>query len=176
MSASGPEDHTNGDAGRAGTVEPLACPTCARRFPLTERFCPDCEMPLVYVGRRGEQPITDPELRAQRVRPEYASGDLVKVAAASSPAEADLIIGILLDQGIPARTANALPSVFPTAGPDILVPQSAYEAARALVADTGEHLLEAEQPRRAAIRLAIGMLAVLSAGAAIAWALFELAG
>ena len=170
------EDHTNGDAGRAGTVEPLACPTCARRFPLTERFCTDCQTPLVYVGRGGEEPITDPEMRAQRVRPEYASGELVKVAVASSAAEADLIVGILLDQGIPARTANELASVFPTSARDILVPESAYEAARALVADTGEHQMAPVPPARAAVRLAIGMTAGLAIGAALVWGLFELIG
>ena len=170
------EDHTNGDAGRAGTVEPLACPTCARRFALTERFCPDCETPLVYVGRGGEEPVTDPQMRAQRVKPEYASGELVKVASAASVAEAELIVGILLDQGIPARTANELASVFPTSSRDILVPQSAYEAARALVADTAEHAVEPPQPARAARRLAIGLMVGLAAGAALAWALFELAG
>ena len=170
------EDHSNGDAGRAGTVEPLACPTCARRFALTERFCPDCEMPLVYVGRGEEEPITDPRMRAQRVRPEYASGDLVKVAVVSSPAEADLIVGILLDQGIPARAANDLATVFPTSSRDILVPQAAYEAARALVADTGEHHLAPEATIRAPLKLALGMFIGLGAGAALAWALIELVG
>lgn len=169
------EDHTNGDAERAGTVQPLGCPTCARRFPLTEHFCPDCQTPLVYVGRGEEEPITDPEMRAQRVRPEYASGELVKVASVSSPAEAELILGILLDQGIPAR-ANQLASVFPTSSRDILVPRAAYPAARALVADTGEHEIAQVPPRRAALRLAIGLLAGLAAGAALAWALFELVG
>jgi hypothetical protein len=115
-------------------------------------------------------------MRAQRVRPEYASGELVKVAVASSAAEADLIVGILLDQGIPARTANELASVFPTSSRDILVPQSAYEAARGLVASTGEHEVEPVQPGRDAVRLAIGMLIALALGAALAWALFELMG
>ncbi|HEX2129694.1 MAG TPA: DUF2007 domain-containing protein [Solirubrobacterales bacterium] len=171
------EDHTNGDAGRAGTVEPLACPRCARRFPLTERFCSDCEMPLVYVGRREEEPITDPEMRARRVRPEYASGALVKVASASSHAEAELIVGILLDQGIPARTADDLASsVFPTSSRAILVPESAYETARGLVADTAEHAVAPTQTGSAAKRLAIGMLVALGAGAALAWVLFEWVG
>ena len=170
------EEHTNGDAGRAGTVEPLACPTCARRFPLTERFCPDCETPLVYVGRREEEPITDPEMRAQRVRPEYASGELVKVASASNPAEADLILGILLDQGIPARAAGEVASVFPTSSRDILVPESASEVARALVAATGEQTVAPELTARAPLRLAIGLLIALAAGAALAWVLFELVG
>ena len=171
------DDHTNGDAARSGTVEPLACPTCARRYPLSERFCPECETPLVYVGRGGDEPVTDPEMRARRVRPEYASGELVKVAAVSSPAEAELIVGILLDQGIPARVANELASVFPTSSREILVPESAYEAARELVADTAEHAVApaTDRPTRAA-RLALGMLVGLASGAALAWVLSELVG
>jgi predicted amidophosphoribosyltransferase len=40
--------------------EPLVCPSCARTFPLDERFCPDCKMPLVYSGATGvDRPITD---------------------------------------------------------------------------------------------------------------------
>ena len=156
--------------------KPLACPRCERRFPLDDRFCPDCEMPLVYVGRGGEEPVTDPQMRAQRVRPEYASGELVRVASASSPAEAELIIGILLDQGIPARAANELASVFPTSSRDILVPESAFAVARDLVADTAEHAVAAPQPRRAAARLAAGILVGLAAGAGLAWLLSELVG
>lgn len=168
-----PDDHTNGDAGRAGTVEPLACPTCARRFPLSESFCSHCGTPLVYVGRGEEEPITDPEIRAQRVRPEYASGELVKVAAATSQAEAELIVGILLDQGIPARVANELASVFPSSSRDILVPRSAYDAARALVADTREHTLADENTGQPA-RLAAGLLVGLAVAAALVWVLAEL--
>ncbi len=33
--------------------DPLACPRCAAKFSLDERFCPDCGMPLVY-PERGE--------------------------------------------------------------------------------------------------------------------------
>ena len=50
-------------------AEPLACPTCARKYPLTERFCADCEMPLVYVGRGEEEPITAAHERARKVKP-----------------------------------------------------------------------------------------------------------
>ncbi len=89
------------EAGENG-VEPLACPTCARKFGLSERFCPDCEMPLVYVGRGEQEPITEAHEKARKVKPEYTGGDPVKVAFASNLAEAQLIQGILLDQGIPS--------------------------------------------------------------------------
>jgi hypothetical protein len=169
------DGHTNGDATRSGTVEPLACPTCAKRFPLSERFCADCEMPLVYVGRAEDEPITGAHERAAKVRPEYATGKLVKVASASTPAEGDLILGILLDQGIPARTSEQLASVFPTAPREILVPESAYEVARELVASTGEHASPTEGSGPAT-RLALGILIALAAAAALVWAMTELLG
>ena len=119
------------DAGE--TVEPLACPTCARKFGLNERFCPECQMPLVYVGRGEQEPITDAHERARKVRPEYAGGELVKAAFAQNLAEAQLIQGILLEQGIPSierRSRGFDVPDFLAAGPrDILVPRAGYEAA-----------------------------------------------
>ena len=56
---------------RTEAVEPLACPTCARKYPLSERFCADCEMPLVYVGRGEEEPITAAHEKARKVKPQY---------------------------------------------------------------------------------------------------------
>ena len=56
-------------AWRCLTPEPLACPHCARRFSLDERFCPDDGMPLVYVGR-GERGAGH---RGPRARPHGSS-------------------------------------------------------------------------------------------------------
>ena len=53
-------------------VRPLGCPRCARKYPLEERFCAECGMPLVYVGRGEEQPITEAHERARKVKPQYA--------------------------------------------------------------------------------------------------------
>ena len=106
-------------------TEPLACPTCARKFPLSERFCPDCEMPLVYVGRSEDEPVTGAHEKARKVRPEYLGGRLVKVAYARNLSEAELLQGILLDQGIPSserRTRGFDVPDFLAGGPrDILV-------------------------------------------------------
>ena len=62
------------ETGGASDVEPLACPTCARKYPLSERFCADCEMPLVYVGRGEEEPITGAHEKARKVNPQYTDG------------------------------------------------------------------------------------------------------
>ena len=32
---------------------PLACPRCAIHYPLEQRFCERCGMPLVYAGQSG---------------------------------------------------------------------------------------------------------------------------
>ena len=165
-------------------VHPLACPTCARRYPLSERFCADCEMPLVYVGRAEEAPITATHERARKVKPQYAGGEPVKVAFARNLAEAQLIQGILLEEGIPSverRSRGFDVPDFLAAGPrDILVPQAAFEVARELLADTGEHLLDepptgAQSDADRARRLLIGMAVAIAVAAALAWAVAQLA-
>jgi hypothetical protein len=157
-------------------VEPLGCPTCARKFPLTERFCPDCEMPLVYVGRGEQEPITEAHEKARKVKPEYTGGEPVKVGFARNLAEAQLIQGILLEEGIPSferRSRGFDVPDFLAGGPrDILVPGSAAEEARALLADTGEHLVGDGEPESDAeypLRLLAGILIALAAGAAVVW-------
>ena len=163
-------------------VRPLACPTCARKYPLSERFCAECDMPLVYVGRAEEEPITAAHEKARKVRAEYSGGDPVKVAFARNLAEAQLIQGILLEEGIPSFERRArgfdVPD-FLAAGPrDILVPQAAYQAARELLADTGEHLTaeaDVAVDRERPLRLLIGMTIGLAVAAGAAWAVSQLA-
>jgi len=162
-------------------VEPLACPTCARKFPLSERFCSECRMPLVYVGREDEQPITASHERARKVRPEYAEGELVKTAMASNLAEAELIQGLLLEEGIPSilrRTRGFDVPDFLAAGPrDILVPEAALETARELLSDVegaGEPALDPSAGEERPLRLLLGMLVALAIGGAVIFVLFEL--
>src|SRR5918995_1236266 len=100
-------------------AQPLACPSCARKYPLSERFCADCGMPLVYVGRGEEQPITEEHERARKVRPEYIGGELVKAGWARNQSEGELIQGILLEEGIPSvqrRTRGFESALAPPAG------------------------------------------------------------
>ena len=120
---------------------PLICPVCARAYPEPERFCQACGMPLVHAPGE-EHPPSERQRRARKVKPQYAEGRLVKVARAESQAEAELIEGILLEEGIPSMLRRSrgfdVPD-FLAAGPrDVLVPESGAQAAReALAWDQG---------------------------------------
>jgi hypothetical protein len=162
------------DSDESSAVEPLACPTCARKYPLSERFCAECEMPLVYVGRGDEEPITAAHERARKVKSQYTHGELVKAAFARNLAEAELIQGILLEEGIPSverRTRGFDVPDFLAAGPrDILVPREAYEPARELLGGNGDQRQPEPGPTAAPpLRLLAGMLVALAIAALIVW-------
>ena len=78
-------------------------------------------------------------IRARKVRPGYAEGPLVRAAWARNQAEADLIQGLLLEEGIPSlarRSGGFDVPDFLAAGPrDILVPSSGADAAREMLGD-----------------------------------------
>ena len=169
---------------------PLSCPRCAETFPLSERFCPNCGMPLVYAGRGGEQPITETHERARKVKPQYARGEPVKVSFARNQAEAEMVQGMLLEEGIPSmskRTRGFDVPDYLAGGPrDILVPQTGAQAARRVLESTeleseGEEVAELSgQAKLSAAgdtspaRLAFWVLAGLAAAFAIVWLLYQL--
>ena len=169
---------------------PLTCPRCAIHYPVDERLCPQCGMPLTYSGRSGEEPITEAHERARKIKPQYAQGEPVKAGWARNESEAELMQGLLLEEGIPSflkRSRGFDVPDFLAAGPrDILVPEAGLEAARALLAGA-ELTTEDEEARRlneqAAIRAGGGpmspgrlflwvVVAVLIAFA-IVWALYQ---
>lgn len=173
---------------------PLSCPRCALSYPLDERFCANCGMPLVYKGRGDEEPVTDAHGRARKVRPQYARGEPVKVGWARNQAEAELIQGMLLDEGIPSmakRTRGFDVPDFLAAGPrDILVPETGAETAKELLQSTqteteGEEKEElAGEARLAAggddppspAKLAAWILIGVLAAALIVWTLSQVTG
>jgi hypothetical protein len=118
-------------------AETLVCPSCARSHPASERFCAACGMPLVHTTG-SERVASDREQRARKIKPQYAEGDLVKVARAENQAEAEFIAGMLLEEGIPSmlrRSRGFDVADMLAAGPrDVLVPQSGAEAAREALA------------------------------------------
>jgi hypothetical protein len=114
-------------------ADAVVCPTCARLYPPSDRFCEQCAMPLVSV-EGGELQGTERQQVARKIKPEYAEGPLVKVARGASQPEAEFIAGLLLEEGIPSmlRRSNGfdVPD-FMAAGPrDVMVPESGAEAAR----------------------------------------------
>lgn len=139
-------------------------------------------MPLVYGGRREQEPITDAHERARKVRPQYARGELIRVTGARNLADGEMIQGILLDQGIPSMLRRArgfdVPD-FLAGGPrDVLVPESGYETARELL--RGADMLSAEGRAESLpgigspLRLAIGVLIAVGLAAVLVYLLYQL--
>ncbi len=137
-------------------------------------------MPLV--AAEAETPADEAQERARKVKPQYLGGDLVKVAFARNLAEAQLIQGILLEEGIPSverRSRGFDVPDFLAGGPrDILVPQAADRAARQLIVDLGGDPAApgpasslAERPLAFLAKFA----AVIVAAAALVWVLYQLA-
>src|SRR5947208_9705927 len=119
----------------SSSSQSLACPSCARRYGLDERFCAHCGMPLVYAGTTtAEEPESRTHERARKVRPELTRGELVRVAFARNQAEAELIQNLLLEEGVPSvarRSAGFDVPDFLAAGPrDVLVPDPGVATAR----------------------------------------------
>ncbi len=145
-------------------------------------------MPLVYArdagGDGGPDPASLPEARvyARKIRPEYARGDLVRVAGGRNQAEAELIRNLLIEEGVPSmlrRSAGFDVPDFLAAGPrDVLVPRSGVEPAREIL--QGNRLgpppsSELARPgaghalRLAAVVLGGGLATALVAWAALGW-------
>jgi hypothetical protein len=141
-------------------------------------------MPLVFAGRGEAEPITDAHERARKVRPQLARGELVRVTGGRNLSEAELIQGILLDQGIPSilrRTRGFDVPDFLAAGPrDVLVPESGYETARELLRDADLLTVEPEPGSLPGIgspaRLAAWLIVALIAAFAFVWVLYQLSG
>jgi hypothetical protein len=149
----------------------LVCPSCHTSAGGEARFCPSCGMPLVLADAT-EPPMTERRERARKVSPQYAEGRLVKVGWARNQAEAELIAGMLLEEGVPSvvrRSGGFDVPDFLAAGPrDILVAASGEDVARDLLRTTAPPA--AARQRRpppkwvrglALLMLAVTVLAVL---------------
>jgi uncharacterized protein YbaR (Trm112 family) len=161
--------------------EPLVCPSCARTFPLDERFCPDCKMPLVYAGDTGvDHPVTDAGEKARKIKPQYSEGDLVRVAGARNQAEAEFIQGMLLEEGVPSvqrRSRGFDVPDFLAAGPrDVLVPQSGAMAAREVLLEAELVPVQQGSASPAPARLAAALLGLVVLIAVVAWIGTEVIG
>jgi hypothetical protein len=116
--------------------------------------------------------------RARKIKPIYTEGELVTVAGARNQAEAELIQGMLLEEGIPSilrRTAGFDVPDFLAAGPrDVLVPAAGAEAAQELLVTSDmapTRRTEPDRPLRRALVLTTVILAVGGATALVAWLL-----
>jgi hypothetical protein len=116
----------------------LHCPGCARKYPSNERFCKACGMPLVQMTGAAEAVLSERQQRARKIKPQYSEGKLVKIAGALNGVEAEMIQGLLLEEGIPSMSQRAagadVPDFLVAGRRDILVPESGAQAAREALA------------------------------------------
>jgi hypothetical protein len=159
------------DAGGA----PLVCPGCATPHPHPERFCRECGMPLTYAVRGDlDPPVNEAHARARKIKPQYSEGDLVRVVGGRNQAEAELIQGLLLEEGVPSMLRRSrgfdVPDMLAAGPRDVMVPASGASAAREVLLQSD--LVGDDRPGRAVERPG-RMLAVLCAVVAlvglIAW-------
>ncbi|NLT06254.1 MAG: DUF2007 domain-containing protein [Solirubrobacterales bacterium] len=79
--------------------------------------------------------------QARKIDPAYAEGDLVKVGWAPNQPVAELMQGLLLENGIPSMLRRTLgmdvPDFLAAGARDIFVPASGAELARELLAERG---------------------------------------
>jgi hypothetical protein len=163
------------------TTSPLVCPKCGRSHHPEERFCSSCGMPLVAKGGEPiEAPLSEAHRRARKVDPRYTEGDLVRVARGENQAEAELIQGLLLEEGVPSihrRSAAFDVPDFLAAGPrDILVPESGAEAAREVLMQTGMAPSPEAPWRPDPVKLTAGVVAAGAIGAGLIWVLERVSG
>jgi hypothetical protein len=156
-------------------LDPLVCPACGKGHLYDQRFCTRCDTPLVFApGVRGDGDTGDREAleRLRKIRPEFARGELTRVATARHQAEAEMLQGMLLEEGIPSllrRSGGFDVPDFLASGPrDVLVPAAGAMIARELLGTTGaiEHAAEAQPAwvRALAVALAVAVLAIIAAG------------
>jgi hypothetical protein len=137
-------------------------------------------MLLTQAGPAEVGPVDERTEWARKIQPRYARGEPQRVAVGLNLAESELIQGILLEEGIPSilrRSGGFDVPDFLAAGPrDVMVPASGAEAAREMLNFGGEPVIEPEPDdlRRAAFRLAAGMLACLLLFGALTGLIFAL--
>jgi hypothetical protein len=97
-------------------------------------------MPLVHL-EGSDRRASERQRRARKIKPQYAEGELVKVARAQNQSEAEFLEGLLLEEGIPSlvrRSPGFDVAESLAGGPrDVLVPESGAEAAREALAWEG---------------------------------------
>ena len=154
----------------------LVCPLCDAPHEASERFCVDCGLPLVHADGYEGPPKTELAIRARKIRPSYAEGPLVRVAWVRNQAEAELVQGLLLEEGIPSLARRSggfdVPDFLASGPRDILVASSGADVAHEVLGDhRGPRRLPAERHpawvRALAVTLAVTVLVAFAAGIAV---------
>ncbi len=135
----------------------------------------------MHAGREElDTPVSAARERARKVKPQFTEGELVRVAGARHQAEAELIQGLLLEEGVPSMLRRArgfdVPDMLAAGPRDVLVPASAAPAARDVLL---AHELLAPTPGRVVerpARLLLVLVAAVVLAGLVAWLGTELLG
>ena len=138
-------------------------------------------MPLVYsAGVGAEQPRSALQERARKIKPQFTEGDLVRVASARHQAEAEMVQGLLLEEGIPSMLRRSAGFDVPdmlAAGPrDVMVPTSGAAAARDVLLQADILAPVPTRPVAHPGRLLLSLLAFVALVGVIAWVGTEIIG
>lgn len=109
---------------------------------------------------------------ARKVNPGYAAGELVTVATGRNQAEAELIAGLLLEEGVPSLVRRSrgfdVPEMLAAGPRDVLVPQSGEQAAREVLLQA--RLGDREGPMGPSpARVLAGLLLAVALVALVVW-------
>ena len=113
---------------------------------------------------------------ARKIKPQYADGELIKVGWARNQTEAEMLQGMLLEEGIPSALRRSrgfdVPD-FLAAGPrDVVVPAAGVERAREVLEVAGGASVEPapeERPLRKAALIAAAVVTVGALTALVVW-------
>ena len=138
-------------------------------------------MPLVYAGVTG---VDAPRHRRPGARSQdqaaVRGGQLVRVAGGRNQPEAELIQGLLLEEGIPSVLRRARGFDVPdylAAGPrDVMVAESGVVAAREVLMQADLHETSSGASGPAPGPLLAGLLAAVAVVAVVAWLVAHYAG
>jgi hypothetical protein len=133
-------------------------------------------MPLVQLGAKPlDQPVNEAHGRARKIDPRYTEGELVRVAGGRNQPEAEMIQGLLLEEGIPSvlrRTAGFDVPDFLAAGPrDVMVPQAGVEPARELLYQADLAPQDGAVTRPSPLKLVVAIGLGGTGAALVAWLL-----
>ncbi|HVL95349.1 MAG TPA: hypothetical protein VM266_05770 [Solirubrobacteraceae bacterium] len=155
----------------------LVCPSCGTPHE-DGRFCSACGMPLTPDAPAPA--VSERQERARKVLPQYGEGELVKVGWARNQPEAELLSGMLLEEGIPSvakRSGGFDVPDFIAAGPrDILVAESGAEAARAVLGSRAPAAPPRSRPAPRWVRALALLLVVVVLGLVLAGVVAALVG
>ena len=109
--------------------------------------------------------------RVRKIKPQLSEGDLVRVIGASNQAEAEMIQGMLLEEGVPSLLRRArgsdVPDFLAAGRRDVLVPASGLATAREVLLQA--ELLGDQDAATPPARLLAGLLLAVVLVGVVVW-------